>query len=203
MSSFRSNNTCPFCHSSRIIKHGKTSTDNQRFRCRYCKRTWVQSKLERDEPDFGTLSEAYLSGYSYRDLRKIYPNSPTRINQKIREYLVGCPPWEEYLDTSVRKHEARLIHLVGTKFNCTSADSDENCMFLAMAIDSLSTVVLGFEIGKKDSKEVWVKLLDRMNCRGIICPSFMSYGSKTIEDAIGDLSEENEKMKFEISCIKT
>ncbi|MFC2084021.1 hypothetical protein ACFLS9_03105 [Bacteroidota bacterium] len=155
-----------------------------RFRCRYCQRTWIKSKLTRTNPDFGALADAYLSGYSYRDLRSIYPNSPSRINQKVREYLLGCPHWEEYLDSCSPKHEARLIHLVGTKFNCTSEDNDENCMFLGMAIDALSTVVLGFQIGKRESKDLWVTLLDRLNCRGIICPTFMSYGSKVIEDSL-------------------
>jgi len=175
---------CPYCNSTRVIKHGRTSTNNPRFRCRYCKKTWVESKLTKQVPDFGALTEAYLSGYSYRDLRSIYPNSPTRINQKVRKYLLGCPHWEEYLDAASPKHESRLIHLVGTKFNCSSKDSDQNCMFLALAIDALSTVVLGFEIGKKESHDVWVSLLDRMNCRGILCPTFMSYGSSVIEDAL-------------------
>jgi hypothetical protein len=57
-------------------------------------------------------------------------------------------------------------------------------MFLAMAIDALSTVVLGFELGKADTTEVWTRLLDRMNCRGFVCPTFMSYGFKTIEQAL-------------------
>jgi transposase-like protein len=175
---------CPYCNSLRVIKHGRTSTNNPRFRCRYCHKTWVESKLTKKFPDFGSLTEAYLSGYSYRDLRSIYPNSPTRINQKVRKYLLGCAHWEEYLDACAPKHESRLIHLVGTKFNCSSKDSSENCMFLGMAIDALSTVVLGFEIGRKESKDLWVSLLDRMNCRGIICPTFMSYGSRLIEDSL-------------------
>jgi hypothetical protein len=57
-------------------------------------------------------------------------------------------------------------------------------MFLALAIDALSTVVLGFEIGKRESHDLWVTLLDRMNCRGILCPTFMSYGSQLIEDSL-------------------
>jgi len=175
---------CPYCNSTRVIKHGRTSTDKPRYRCRFCHKTWIESKINKEIPDFGTLTEAYLSGYSYRDLRAIYPNSPTRINQKVRKYLLGCAHWEDYLDACVKKHESRLIHLIGTKFNCSSSNSDENCMFLAMAIDALSTVVLGFEIGNKESTDLWIKLLDRMNCRGILCPTFMSYGSSTIEEAL-------------------
>jgi len=175
---------CPFCNSSRVNKHGKTSTENQRFRCRYCKKTWVTNVISKKKTNFGALAEAYLGGYSYRDLHSIYPNSPTRINQKIREYLLGCCDWEEYLDACSPKHESRLIHLVSKKFACTSDANSGNCRTVAMAIDALSTVVLGYEIGKKDTKDLWITLLDRLNCRGFNCPTFMSYGSKQIESAL-------------------
>ena len=175
---------CPFCNSSRIIKHGKTSADVQRYRCRFCHKTWVENTALKSPPDYGKLTESYLSGYSYRDLCSIYHSSPIRINQKIREYLDECPTWEEYLDAAANKHEARLIHLVGKKFKCSSSSNKEHSLYLALAIDALSTVVLGFEVGKGESKEVWIRLLDRMNCRGFVCPTFMSYGFKSIEEAL-------------------
>ena len=176
--------SCPFCNSARIIRHGKTSANIQRYRCRFCGKTWVHNKLEKQVPNFGQLTEAYLSGYSYRDLRTIYHSSPIRINQKIREYLKGCLSWEEYLDACTPNHESRLIHLVGKRFKCKYGKNKGHSMYLALAIDALSTVVLGFELAKKESREVWINLLDRMNCRGFICPTFMSYGFKSIEDAI-------------------
>ncbi len=182
--SSNNNISCPFCNSSRIIKHGKTSANIQRYRCRFCHKTWVENKTSRTVPDYGALTEAYLSGYSYRDLCSLYHSSPIRINQKIREYLEECPSWEEYLDAATSQHEARLIHLVGKKFKCSTGSNKEHCLYLALAIDALSTVVLGFEVGRVDSKEIWIRLLDRMNCRGFVCPTFMSYGLKTIEDAL-------------------
>lgn len=175
---------CPYCHSANVVRHGRTSADNIRYRCITCKKTWVKSSLNRHSPDLGELTEAYLSGFSCRDLRQVYRTSPIRINQKIRQYLAGCSPWEEYLDACTPKHEARLIYLVGEKFKANAGDSLEHSMYVAMAIDALSSVVLGFEIGERESKEIWVSLLDRMNCRGFVCPTFMSYGFKVIEDAL-------------------
>ena len=165
---------CPFCHSSRIVKHGRTSANTLRYRCLSCKRTWVKDGCSRPGPDLGALAESYLSGSSYRDLRSLYRSSPIRINQKLREYLDACTP----------KHESRLIHLVGRKFKAKVNDSGEHSMYLALAIDALSTVVLGFEIGDCESENVWLSLLDRMNCRGFACPTFMSYGFKVVEDAL-------------------
>ncbi len=175
---------CPFCHSSRIVKHGRTSANTLRYRCLSCKRTWVKDGCSRPGPDLGALAESYLSGSSYRDLRSLYRSSPIRINQKLREYLAGCSSWEEYLDACTPKHESRLIHLVGRKFKAKVNDSGEHSMYLALAIDALSTVVLGFEIGDCESENVWLSLLDRMNCRGFACPTFMSYGFKVVEDAL-------------------
>lgn len=180
----QTNSTCPFCNSSRIIKHGKTSAGIQRYRCLFCHKTWVEDKSNKPTYDLGILTEAYLNGYSYRELRWVCHSSPIRLNQKIRDYLIGCPSWEEYLDSCTPNHEARLIHLVGMNFKCTLSNNQKHTLYLALAVDALSTVVLGFEIGGRNSKEVWIRLLDRMNCRGFVCPTFMSYGFKTINDAL-------------------
>jgi hypothetical protein len=111
-------------------------------------------------------------------------SSPIRINHRIREYLLGCANWEDYLDVCTPKHESRLIHLVGKKFKCTYGNNKEHTMFVGMAIDALSTVVLGYEIGEKETRDLWLSLLDRLNCRGILCPTFMSYGTRIINEAV-------------------
>ncbi len=176
--------TCPFCHGRDIVRHGKTSASNPRYRCVSCNRTWVKNCSNKSNPNLAEVAEAYLKGSTCRELRSLYKSSPIRINQKVREYLSGCCSWEEYLDACSDKHESRLIHLVGHKFKASEGDSEEHSMFLALAIDALSTVVLGFEIGESDSEAIWLTLLDRMNCRGYVCPTFMSYGFKSIEDAL-------------------
>lgn len=178
------NPPCIYCKSSRVIKHGKTSTGNPRFRCRSCGKTWVLEKNEPIRPDIADIAEAYLNGRTCRDLVSIYHSSPLRINQKIREFLVDCPDWEEYLDLCVNKHEPRMIFLIGRHFSCACKGSQNNSMFLAMAVDALSTVILGFQIGRAETRTLWLEMLDRMNCRGIVCPSFMFNGSKIIEDAV-------------------
>ncbi len=57
-------------------------------------------------------------------------------------------------------------------------------MFLAVALDGLSSVVLGYQIGKANTSGVWFSLLDRLAGRGVICNSFMANGSKIIEEAV-------------------
>jgi len=178
------NPPCIYCKSFKVIKHGKTSNGNSRYRCRVCGKTWVLEKAETIRPDISDIAEAYLSGRTYRDLVAVYHSSPLRINQKIREFLEGCPHWEEYLDACVEKHEPRLIYLVGREFSCACRGSNNNRMYLAMAIDGLSSIVLGYEIDSKESNNVWLSLLDRMNCRGIVCPTFMGNGSRHIENAV-------------------
>ncbi len=178
------NPPCIYCKSSKVIKHGKTTTGNPRFRCRSCGKTWVLEKNEPIRPDIADITEAYLNGRTCRDLVSIYHSSPLRINQKIREFLEGVPHWEDYLDASIQKHEPRLVFLIGRNFSCSVPGSKSNSMYLALAVDALSTMVLGYEIGKAENRNIWMQLLDRMNCRGFVCPSFMSNGSRNIEDAV-------------------
>lgn len=178
------NPPCTYCKSNKVIKHGKTSTGNPRYRCRNCGKTWVLERNEPVRPDISDIAEAYLNGRTCRDLVSIYHSSPLRINQKIREFLGGCPNWEEYLDSCVKSHEPRLIYLIGKRFSCACEQADNNQMYLAVAIDALSSAVLGFEVGSSNNYDIWIHLLDRMNCRGIQSPSFMANGSKVIEDAV-------------------
>jgi len=144
----------------------------------------VHEKMESSKPDLGIIVEEYLKGKTCRDLVNFYHSSPLRINQKIREFLDGCPNWEDYLDINIQKHEPKLVYCVGRTFSCSSKGSNSNTMFLAMAIDAFSTVVLGFELAVKDSKEVWDVLLKRMKSRNVRSQTFMTNGSKHIDDAI-------------------
>ena len=118
--STENNPSCIYCKSVKVIKHGKTVTGNRRYRCRNCGKTWVLEKNETVRPDLSAIVEAYLSGRTCRDLVSIYHSSPLRINQKIREFLNGCPSWEEYLDACIKKHEPRLVYLIGRNFSCSS-----------------------------------------------------------------------------------
>lgn len=178
------NPNCIYCNSSKVIKHGKTSTGNRRYRCRNCGKTWVLEKTETVRPDIADIVKAYLNGRTCRDLVSVYHSSPLRINQKIREFLEGCPHWEDYLDACMIKQEPKLVYLIGKKFSCSCNGSKDNTMYLAMAVDALSSVVLGYEIGEKESGGVWLTLLDRLNCRSILVQSFMANGSRDIEDAV-------------------
>ena len=142
------NPPCQYCRSRKVIKHGKTSTGNPRFRCRVCGKTWVLERNDPVRPHISDVTEAYLYGRTCRDLVSIYRSSPLRINQKIREFLNGCPRWEDYLDATVKNHEPRVVQLFGRTFSCSCNNSKSNTMFLAIAVDALSSLIVCFEIGK-------------------------------------------------------
>ncbi|MCK5741673.1 MAG: hypothetical protein KAH48_05605 [Chlorobi bacterium] len=178
------NPSCIYCKSSKVIKHGKTSNGNSRYRCRSCGKTWVPEKAESVRPDISDIVEAYLNGRTYRDLVSIYHSSPLRINQKIREFMDGCPDWENYIDACVPIHEPRLVHLVGYEFSCSGDGAKDNRMFLALAVDGLSSLVIGFEIATEENSESWERLLARMLKRGFTCTTFMAKGSEAIEVAV-------------------
>ncbi|MGB9771758.1 MAG: IS1/IS1595 family N-terminal zinc-binding domain-containing protein [Candidatus Kapaibacteriota bacterium] len=181
------NITCIYCKSSKVIRHGKTSTGNRRYRCRNCGKTWVMEKAQTIRPDIVSLTEAYLSGRTFRDLVEIYKSSPLRINKKVREFLEGCPHWEEYLDLCVPKHNVQLIYLIGRTFAAATVENPKHTMYIAMAVDSLSNVILGFELSDKDDFKTWFQLLGRMRNRGVIPSTFMTNGSIHIEDAVNTI----------------
>jgi hypothetical protein len=177
---------CPYCNSEKSIKHGKTSTGSPRYRCQTCCRTWVDKANYYNKPDLAKISEQYLNGSTFRELAPVFHTSPLRINQKIRSFLHGCPNWEDYLDTCINIHKPSLIYLVGKEFSASKKLTGSNSMYLALAVDALSTVVLGFQIAEKDSINIWSKLLARLHERKVICNNFMSNGSKFSELAINE-----------------
>jgi predicted Zn finger-like uncharacterized protein len=179
-----SNPNCPNCKSSIVVKHGKTKVGSRRYRCKNCGKTFIMDKIDSVKPDLVDIAEAYLNGRTLRDLVSIFHSSPQRINNKIRDFLDDIPLWEDYLDSVVDKHEPKMVYLMGATFPCSCKGSDNNEMYIAVAMDALSSIVLGFELGSKEDYNVWLRLLDRLNCRGLLCPVFISTGQDFIEKAV-------------------
>ena len=182
----QNNLNCPMCGNSRVVKHGLSSSKSQRYICKNCGKTFVFYNGMPPKYDIWKLSESYLEGKSYRELMDIYGSTPQRINQKIRTFLSECPRWENYLDSCVSHHSPKLIFLAGKKFSCSYEGAPENTMFIAYAIDALSSVVIGYETSLTESYECWQILLKKMNQRNINCSHFISNGSEFIEKAINE-----------------
>jgi transposase-like protein len=183
-----SNNlTCIYCNDDRVVKHGKTSNGQTRYRCRACGKTWISRKKLVERPKMSEIVASYLDGITYRELVSIYHSSPQRINQKIREFLEGCPSWEDYLDTYIENHHNELIYLVCVPFSCLKSESHDNKMCVALAIDALSTVIIGYEISSYNNYEIWYRLLKRLHKRDVTSKAFMTNGMKQIEDAVKEI----------------
>lgn len=177
---------CIYCDDPRVVKHGKAPNGETRYRCRNCGKTWIFNKKIVSRPETSEIVSTYLDGGTYRDLVKVYHSSPQRINQKIREFLRGCPIWEDYLDTYIDIHKNELIYLVCMSFSCYHSENDENKMYIAFAIDAVSTVIIGHEIGSFNDYNIWYRLLSNLKSRDVKTHSFMTNGIKQIEDAVKD-----------------
>lgn len=178
---------CPFCESTKVIKHGKTLTGNPRFRCRTCKKTWVADKAENYRPEVTDIAEAYLNGMTFRELVNVYHSSPLRINQKIRTFLEECPKWSSYLDYIVAPGKVKVAAVFGKSFACACKDAEKNSMFVAFAVDVLSGVVIAHSVHSNDSSVVWEDLLKDLNKRGFEIESFLSNGTTKITNAISEI----------------
>ena len=175
---------CINCGSKNVIKHGVTIKGSPRFRCRDCEKTWVENNIKVFKPEVNILTEEYLKGQTFRELVNLYKTAPIRINQKVRAYLSQCPNWEEYIDKLTDEKQIPVIYLTGKSFACSAAHTDDNSMYLALAVDLMSSLVIGFELGQKDNIEVWDNLISRLSKRGYKASSFMSNGNLSIEKAV-------------------
>jgi hypothetical protein len=130
---------------------------------------------------------SYLDGITYRELVSIYHSSPQRINQKIREFLEGCPSWEDYLDTYIENHHNELIYLVCVPFSCLKSESHDNKMCVALAIDALSTVIIDMKSAATIIMKSGTDFLKRLHKRDVTSKAFMTNGMKQIEDAVKEI----------------
>lgn len=189
------NISCIYCNSNSVIKHGKTRLGEPRFRCKECEKTWVKGIVIHNKPDISAIAESYLLGYSIRDLMPFYQSSPHRINMKIRDFLGNTQSWESFLDKSSEVRNINVIYLQGVWFNCSYNNPENNEMFVAFAIEGLSSNIIGFEIAENNTETVWSKLIERLSRRGYDVKTFLTRDIKTLEVPIGEYFE-NSKLKL-------
>ena len=166
-------NNCIYCKSENVIKHGKTRSGDPRYRCKDCEKTWVKGIKLYKKPDISAIAESYLLGFSIRDLVPFFKSSPHRINLKIREFLDKTQNWEKFLDKSSEVRNIDVIYLQGIRFQCSYNSPENNEMFVAFAIEGLSSNIIGYEIGYDNDEEVWSKLLERLSKREYNIKTFL------------------------------
>lgn len=177
---------CIYCQSTAVIKHGKTRTGDPRFRCKDCEKTWVKGIVLYNKPDISAIAESYLLGHSIRDLVPFYKSSPHRINTKIREFLGATQTWESFLDKSSEVRNVDVIYLQGIRFNCSYNSPEDNDMFVAFAIEGLSSNIIGFEIADDNTEEVWAKLIERLSKRNYEVKTFLTRDIKAVENPVNE-----------------
>lgn len=178
------NPNCIFCESSEVIKFGKTNSGNKRFKCKSCSKTWVDEKIIKERPDTSILIEKYFEGNSIRQLVPFYNASPQKINKTIREYLSNSPNWEDYIDNLGLNNSHKVVYLIGQNFSCNCEHDDCNNNFLALAVDAMSSFVLGYEISISNTNDVWQKLIQNLSSRNIKVNTFISKIDDVIQSSI-------------------
>ena len=174
---------CVYCQSQNAVKHGKSRAGYPRFRCRDCGKTWIFNDEKTERPEINALIEDYLDGATLRSLTSSIKTSPMRINQKIRQTLSTTMEWENFVDSVSANHQPSIVYLMGRTFACSAPGSNDNNMFIAMAVDGMSSFVLGYEVAGKDKFEVWDNLLSRLSKRSNV-NQFIGNGNLHLEKAI-------------------
>lgn len=189
---------CIRCKSSDIVKHGLTLKGVQRFRCLSCNKTWTikkEIKEKNKKTQISKISELYLDGRTSRELAKIYPTSPVRINSMIRQFLSSSPNWHDYIDNLLneKNHKnPKQIYLSGKKFYCSWNNPDFNEMFVAFAIDSMTGFILAYNVCFGESHHIWVELLNNLKERNINTNFFLTNGSEISINAVSQTFPESD-----------
>lgn len=175
---------CLYCDGSQIIKFGKTKTGVPRLKCNLCSKTWVSNKELIDRPSEVELVSKYFDGFSTRQLVPFFNSSPQKINKTIRLFLETLPNWEDYTNDIVKQKEHEIVYLVGQNFSCHCNHEECNNNFLALAIDSVSSFVLSYEVSISNKSDVWEKLITKMSNKGIKVNNFVSKIDESIERSL-------------------
>ena len=139
-----------------------------------------------NKPDISAVAESYLLGHSVRDLVPFYKSSPHRINTKIRSFLSKTQSWESFLDQSSEVRKADVVYLQGIRFNCSFGSPENNEMYIAFAIEGLSSNIIGFEIAQDNTEQTWSNLISRLSERGYDVKTFLTRDIKAVESSVND-----------------
>lgn len=81
---------CPHCHSTEVVKHGKSPVGKQRYRCQNSEcpyRTFVLSQTYpgRTQQVKQQIVEMTLDGSGVRDIARVLHVSPTTVIQELKK----------------------------------------------------------------------------------------------------------------------
>ncbi len=189
--------SCPYCQENHVRRHGTTPKGSVRFRCLNCSKTWTHQDNPREKPDSDVLASIYFQGLSYRQLRTIYHMSPMRINYRIRNFLHNCPSWEKYLDLCVKEQKYKVINLYGITLQASRKKTGGYNLYIALAVDAMATMVIGFEIGQGETEAMWKKLLVRLKVRGVTKARFLfNISNSNIRKSVQEINPQSSVKDF-------
>ncbi len=85
---------CPDCDSPRVIRHGTTPQATQRFRCKDCKRTFINPADQRGYSQ--AFKEQMLAAYqeraSLRGISRVFKISRNTLTQWLKQKGGLCRP---------------------------------------------------------------------------------------------------------------
>ena len=173
---------CFHCQSKNTLKHGKSSNNTQRYKCKDCSKTFSFKLFNSGKNELSELTETYLNGSTIREIAYNIHCSVIRLNHKIRKFLTDCPKWEDYLDSNTNSKNLKVVYLTSKKFAVKNNQTKSNYMYLLIAEDVLSSVVIGFDIVADDNEISWSNLLNRTNKRAYEISQFLFNGNLSLPD---------------------
>lgn len=116
------NNVCPKCSGSHIVKSGIIK-ERQRFLCKDCKYYFTVNKLGKKIDDYYVTKalQLYLEGLSYREIERIIGVSHVSVSNWVKEFKLKKPLHPNYHPSyKILKHE-ELVEFLKNKEQLSGA----------------------------------------------------------------------------------
>ena len=114
--------TCPFCHSSIVVKQGHNKSGTQRYWCRDCGRTFTPQAKQRGYPE--TLRQRaiqlYLEGTNLRRIGRLLGVTHMTVAAWIRQHADALPAAPGPQDSSQAEMDELFTFVQAKKTSSTS-----------------------------------------------------------------------------------
>lgn len=141
---------CPHCGSTKIVKNGFTYYQKQNYKCKYCKRQFVEREPERVYGQAYLIGKLLLERVSLRGISRILDIGMCALMKLVKEIWLNVPadlPVGELTDAQIEVlciEADEMWSFVGSK---------DNVHWIWLAIERKTRLVVGFHIGDRTQED--------------------------------------------------
>ena len=144
------NTICPHCHCEDTVKNGKTYYGKQNYKCKYCKRQFVErSYTQGSAVDLNFLKNMFLERISLRGIGRILQKSYSWVYHQFISHIrsdfhLNLPDLECFNEIELFCIEADEMW--------SFVQNKSNKQWIWLAVERRTKLILGFHIGSRNEE---------------------------------------------------